>query len=77
VAEFALDIQPYVSDIVKRVREVADEQIKSYLREAFDAGVEHGIDIEAIGSGWTPDPVAPDFEEWLRTFIERHAGGAA
>lgn len=75
MAEFTFDLQPYIGDIVRRVREVADEQIKSYLREAFDAGVEHGIDVEALSSGWDIDSPAPDFEAWLKTFIERHTNG--
>lgn len=70
--QFTFDMEPYVSNIVKRVREVADEQIKDVLREAFNAGRAYGGAIQREWHGSLSSARPPNFEQWVADLIARN-----
>jgi hypothetical protein len=73
MAEFTVDIEPYVSAAVAQVNERVEDHIEWLLREAWQAGVE--FERTRSVSMYTPDPPPVSFEEWLERLRARLGAG--
>lgn len=68
MAEFEMDMTPYVLRAMKQIDALVDERFKEHFKQAFNAGRMLGREE---GSQFSDPTDPPDFEEWFVMYVER------